>query len=59
MVQLCYICKYNHPQEPEECGPSYSDCARCEQPTCKKHGRSRNDEKFYCIRCLRVLGYAA
>jgi len=55
-VTLCYICTHNHPKHPEECAPSYSDCDRCKQPTCSKHGRAVEGDRFYCIRCLRVLG---
>jgi hypothetical protein len=54
-IQLCYICSHNHKSNSSECAPSYSDCAACEKPTCRNHGRAAEDD-FYCIRCLRQLG---
>jgi len=55
-VPLCYICAHNHPKDPSEQGPSYADCERCNRPTCKKHGRTIDSDRFYCIRCLREIG---
>jgi hypothetical protein len=54
-VQICYICKFNHPKRPQDQRPSYADCDRCRQPTCKGHGRSVGEDRFYCIRCIRAL----
>lgn len=55
-IQLCYICEHNHPKHPEDCAPSYDDCHRCRRPTCKKHGRAADEDRFHCIRCLREMG---
>ena len=53
---LCYICAYNHPNDRSEWGPSYDNCERCKKPTCSRHGRVVDSDRFYCIRCLRELG---
>lgn len=55
-VQLCYICKHNHPKDASEWSPSYSDCERCKRPTCVKHGRKADGDRYYCIRCQAELG---
>jgi len=55
-IQVCYICTHNHPNNPDDQAVSYSDCVRCERPTCKKHGRTIDGDDFHCIRCLREIG---
>jgi len=55
-IDICYICAHNHPKSPAEQAVSYDDCQRCKQPTCSKHGRAKDADHFYCIRCLHVLG---
>jgi hypothetical protein len=55
-VAVCYICKHNDPSHPENHAPVYADCASCEAPTCKKHGRDNPQSVFYCVRCMSKLG---
>ena len=55
-VQLCYICAHNYPKDTSEQAPSYDDCARCKRPTCTKHGRTEDADRFYCVRCLAEMG---
>lgn len=54
-IQLCYICAHNHPKDVREQAPSYTNCERCKQPTCKKHGRAIGSDRFYCIRCVKAM----
>lgn len=54
-ITICFICEFNVakkriPKADER--PSYSDCDRCRQPTCRGHGTAVNRELFYCIRCV-------
>lgn len=58
-VPMCFICVYNDPKHPENQAVSYTDCDYCQKPTCKKHGRDHQSERFLCIRCLYVLQLAS
>ena len=54
-IQLCYIGAHNHPKDVREQAPSYTNCERCKQPTCKKHGHDIGSDRFYCIRCVSAM----
>lgn len=54
-LQLCSICVFNAttkriPHVDQR--PSYTDCERCQQPTCRGHGKVVTSEQFFCIRCI-------
>lgn len=55
-LTLCYICAHNHPDNPRDQAVSYDDCKKCKRPTCKKHGRTDDADRFYCVRCLAEMG---
>jgi hypothetical protein len=55
-IQLCYICTHNHPNAPRDQAVSYEDCEKCTRPTCTKHGRVIDSDRFRCIRCLTEIG---
>lgn len=53
-IQLCFICIFNASQKRlaiADRRPSYTDCNRCQQPTCKGHGKAIPVDRFYCVRC--------
>lgn len=55
---LCFICSFNTATRripAADCRPSYTDCDRCEQPTCKGHGRAIGPDQFVCIRCAAQM----
>jgi hypothetical protein len=55
-IQLCYICAHNHPKDVREQAPAYASCERCKRPTCRKHGRAIDADRYFCIRCLKEMG---
>jgi hypothetical protein len=54
-IALCFICVFNASKKriPDaDQRPSYTDCDRCRQPTCRGHGKAATSERFLCIRCI-------
>lgn len=57
-ILVCFICVYNDKVHPENHAVAYADCDHCAKPTCKKHGCDLGADRFFCIRCARVLQFA-
>lgn len=54
-LTLCFICVFNATKKriaEIDQRPSYTDCDRCRQPTCRGHGKAIGSDRFLCIRCL-------
>ena len=52
---FCTICSFNVEKKrlpAADRRPSYTDCDRCKQPTCRGHGRATRGDQFFCIRCI-------